>query len=499
MTPEKIGQKLQEIISNYGKEICLNRQRCKSLVKDLFPELKLETNLLIVAMDMDTVARLLDNQTAIPSEILIPQLIKHLQENAGISQNNAEWAVNTWAFALGIKCGKSFSNAPTQDSPVSLTLDNQISKAPSGNQNCFEKSVQSCHGKNSLPANQSSSLSTLSHLQHILEFGSLDDRVKLLQDLFHKDNLKLNEELFEIISRLTNDGDLGLRFWAKKLYARFNGNFLPQKSSETRDNKDFKIEQLIAKLNAAKNSSLISLDTIKKLFETRDSRIIPPLAAYLNECHDAVQISYVTRLIGVTFPDNNVLQYLEKFLNHSDERVIANTLEGIEAIGTKEAAEKIALCLSHRNNRVRANAAKILARLDADRATTTIVEMLQMGNQTHYIASACYAVKCLKNDVFIGYVEPLLKNDLLINDAIAALTAIGGQQVADIFLNAYEDAADPQRKKLFYEAIKSMGGNFQLPPDPVAEELHEEQKQEKAPDLSPRKSMFQRFIGFFTG
>ncbi len=493
---DKIGSILASVMVGLDSKVLKDRNRCKAIIKDLLPENKLEANILIIALEMEVVHRLLDKPSNMPGDILLPQLARILTDNAGMSDDKAHWAVNIWSFALGIT--KIVYELPISQ-PASTKTSQQTSQPIKSNP------VKS-NSNFSLKSNSmtSASVSLFNDTLHLLEFGGLDEKVKLLQEIA-QGKLKINIEVFQLITRLIKDGDLGVRFWSKKAFTKYQQQFKVdhEKSLEPRDNKDFKIEQLLAKLESAKSSSFISLDTIKKLFETKDSRVIAPLLDYLGQCKDVIQISYITKLLGVCFPSDEILQHLEPYLSHNDERVVANTIEGIEAIGTMASVKLIGSSLNPTNNRVKANAAKALARFDRDLATTAIVEMLQDSQNPHNQISACYAVKHLKSDIFIGYLEPMMENNILLSDVIAALTVIGGQYVADLFVTSYNTSDEPHRKIEFLNALRLMKDSVDIPAEiPLQEEEEAVQEEETTLDdqqEEPPPGTVRKMINYLSG
>ncbi len=95
-------QKLAEMIAKYGRDLADDPMRCQGLLRDLCPsECKLEINLLVSALREGVPTDLLAS-SATPKEVRFALLRKRLQENLGLADESARWAVESWATAMGI-------------------------------------------------------------------------------------------------------------------------------------------------------------------------------------------------------------------------------------------------------------------------------------------------------------------------------------------------------------------------------------------------------------
>ena len=95
-----VRQKLQYIITQYGRSICDEPKRCEALLRDFCPEYKREVNVLVSALKERVAAELMTASDAIPKEFLIERLTKRLYDNLGMAEEFARWAVESWAIAL---------------------------------------------------------------------------------------------------------------------------------------------------------------------------------------------------------------------------------------------------------------------------------------------------------------------------------------------------------------------------------------------------------------
>ena len=65
-------QQLQHIILHYGRSICDDPKRCEALLRDLCPDNRRETNMLVLALREGVVQELLGiAKSALPPEVVV--------------------------------------------------------------------------------------------------------------------------------------------------------------------------------------------------------------------------------------------------------------------------------------------------------------------------------------------------------------------------------------------------------------------------------------------
>jgi len=98
MNPNEL---LKEIITKYGPDICLNRDKCKGIISDYFKNsYNREKNLLYLVLDEKIVEELIINPDNL--EINAHRYINNLVQERGVQLSLAQWAICTWAYALNI-------------------------------------------------------------------------------------------------------------------------------------------------------------------------------------------------------------------------------------------------------------------------------------------------------------------------------------------------------------------------------------------------------------
>ena len=290
----------------------------------------------------------------------------------------------------------------------------------------------------------------------LLESNDTKEVVKALQFLAGNPHLVDNSHIILRLEKIASSGDISCRFWAKKLLnesGKYRFNKPTQVSSPdnaSNISKELPIEILVQKLQSIP-STFVSLDLIKRLCESKKPEALDYLVKYLNTCQDVIQISYLTKNIGVFYPQESNLQILIPFLKHSDTRIVANTLEGIEMINSSKSVVIYSQMLEHHSNRVRGNAAKALAAHDPQQAFLILEKMLSPKSGAHFKISACHAVRALRQSRFIPLLEPLLYDDLTFTYALSAVDAIGGKSAIDLLTRLY--SSFDQSKQEFVDEI----------------------------------------------
>jgi len=328
------------------------------------------------------------------------------------------------------------------------------------------------------------------------------ETIHTLQQLLESPDLARQAEVIDRIKKLTTFHDVGIRFWAKKLINNLGKYETQQTNTQgTTTSQELPVDILMQKLQSVA-STYLSLSVIKKLCESKKPEVLNFLKNYLSDCKDVVQVSYLTKNIGINFPSEENLMFLLPYLKHEDDRIVANTIEGIKAIESPASVKAISQLLGHESNRVKSNAAIALVRYDQEKSFAVISEMLSPESEAHFKISACHAIKALKDPKFLGLLEPALYDDLTFSCALEAIAAIGGQPAItlltntrsriptnnqpqiDSTINRLVQSAEPSKKSSqtnshsnTYVSIKEYGGK-----------LYEKLKKCKETILPPKKN-----------
>ena len=97
-----VRPKLAEIVARHGKSVIDNPRRCEGILRDYIGANRREISVLTMALEEQVAADLLVVPAATPREVLFSRLARRLSDNLALSEDAAKWAVNSWAFALGV-------------------------------------------------------------------------------------------------------------------------------------------------------------------------------------------------------------------------------------------------------------------------------------------------------------------------------------------------------------------------------------------------------------
>ncbi len=157
------------------------------------------------------------------------------------------------------------------------------------------------------------------------------------------------------------------------------------------------------------------------------------LELYLDRCTEEKHISWLVKNLPRAYPDPEQIPLLTSFLTYGDERIVSNTIEGLENIKDPMAISIIAQMLDHASPRVRSTAAAALARANPDKAHKALEFMLKNPDDTAMIKAACHAISQLKHENFAELLLPLLQHEKVRADAAATLAAILLEETGRIF------------------------------------------------------------------
>ena len=102
MVNEAVAAQLCRIVTTYGPEVCEDPRRVEALLRDLSGEHRREISVLSGAAREGIPAELLANAGKVPAAILGERLVQTLQDNLGMGETAARWAVAVWASALDL-------------------------------------------------------------------------------------------------------------------------------------------------------------------------------------------------------------------------------------------------------------------------------------------------------------------------------------------------------------------------------------------------------------
>ena len=117
MATEVPREKLKELLVKNGDSLLQDRDRCEGLLKDYCGGHRREISALVGALEERVPLELRSSwQTAMTPEAMRARLVQRLEDNRGLAPEIANYAVDTWSYALGVGLGRSSDRV--QDVPV---------------------------------------------------------------------------------------------------------------------------------------------------------------------------------------------------------------------------------------------------------------------------------------------------------------------------------------------------------------------------------------------
>ena len=122
-------QKLVEIVAKHGKSVLENARRCEGLLRDYCGSFRREVSVLTMAVEERVPLDLLAAAKNTPRQVLLKRLAQRLCDNLALSETAARWAVNSWAFALGVVSSDELKSIEQQSVEQASTTATEIPTA----------------------------------------------------------------------------------------------------------------------------------------------------------------------------------------------------------------------------------------------------------------------------------------------------------------------------------------------------------------------------------
>ncbi|MFC1745504.1 hypothetical protein ACFL35_16030, partial [Candidatus Riflebacteria bacterium] len=216
-------------------------------------------------------------------------------------------------------------------------------------------------------------------------------------------------------------------------------------------------DEIQKKIELAKDAeeSEEAIKILKEILDTRSPAAEVILCRYLDKCLDGIQISFLTKYLGLQYKSERCFKSIAPFLNYTGfnfERIISNTIEGLA--GFPEAIPKIASLLNHPEARVKNEAAIAISRYDAKKSHEVFLQMASSDEEADKLA-LCYAAKTLELKEFIPVLTGFLSEPALFPQALSTLEKLVPKEELPEMLNKVkiEDEASQKELGIFLKKI----------------------------------------------
>lgn len=129
-------QKLRELILEHGRSLCDDPRRCEALLKDYCGAYKREIFVLVNALKKGITSDLIKMQSnEVPETIIWSRAKQRLEDDLAMSAEATHWALDSWAFALGVIVPPPLTSPARisqPPSPAASEVHTALSIAPSG-------------------------------------------------------------------------------------------------------------------------------------------------------------------------------------------------------------------------------------------------------------------------------------------------------------------------------------------------------------------------------
>jgi hypothetical protein len=95
-------QQLAALVRQRGPGVIDDARQCEALLRDLCAASPREVNVLVSALRSGVPGQLAASSPSIPAKLRVGQLVDHLRQTQGLAPDAAQWAVESWALALGV-------------------------------------------------------------------------------------------------------------------------------------------------------------------------------------------------------------------------------------------------------------------------------------------------------------------------------------------------------------------------------------------------------------
>lgn len=222
-----------------------------------------------------------------------------------------------------------------------------------------------------------------------LNSDNAEDRIFALDFLSQQTSLTLDisKEFMPLIVQSVVHPETKVRYFARRARNHILDCF-PEIESSSVSSEPFKLilkegekltpqQILLHKLRLG--SRYLVFEAMERLTESGDNSLVGPLLEYLEQEKDEYKVSYLLRLLG-RFDDKRIPEVLQKYLDHEDSRIVANSIEALCEFNVPELSSTFADFAMSNDNRVRCNAVRALYRYSPAIAEKHIAEMVNSNN-----------------------------------------------------------------------------------------------------------------------
>ena len=208
------------------------------------------------------------------------------------------------------------------------------------------------------------------------------------------------------------------------------------------------------------------LDMVRVIIERKDPSALEFVQDALPQEQDVFVISALVKAAGI-LGERRTISTLQPYLGHSDGRVRANAVEGLEAIGDEMGWPLIVPLLNDKDHRVRANAARALLHFDEKEARNLVEELIN-SSKPNERATALYFLRTVKvswaEALLWSFIEKESQPDL--HRLACGLLAENGSARSVEFLERVKSQGDEVKARAYTIALSALKRRVKDQPEP---------------------------------
>ena len=183
---------LRDLVGRYGISLATDPLRTEGLLRDMCGSYHREIFVLVNAVRQKVPADLLAPRHALPFGLMQDFLARRLCDELSLSGDASRWAVESWAFALGL-----VPEVPIQESGMIDAL-----KEPAGSSTAIKDPVSLDRRQQLADSLESGDLTT--RLQAVQDLSDIPDpeNIRILIGALENDTWRVRGSAFDILSRL---------------------------------------------------------------------------------------------------------------------------------------------------------------------------------------------------------------------------------------------------------------------------------------------------------
>lgn len=249
---------------------------------------------------------------------------------------------------------------------------------------------------------------------YLVDLSSDDEKVRLAAVMALGDSE--DEAAISVLAKMKVDPSSGVRFYAKKSILKLKTKFQKPDADETIEISDEAREKILKLKNLEKIKDRSKIDKLFADLETETNHLVK---------------STIVSVLGKLCDDKH-LETLMKLTESADSRIVANAVEALESVGSDKTIDPLTRLLFHEDSRVKANVCKALwkfapAKKDIAQMVMSRLRELIASDKPWIRSSAIFVLSEINTEEALTMIKGM-KNDpekIIKDQAVETLKKLG--------------------------------------------------------------------------